>query len=115
MFQYSIHQLSALPFRRRRDSRTLELSLEIFLRRKRPLPTRFIPQEVQPKPINNINDLLRPLLERLLLFFGRRVCANVDIVSALCDLSAVDFIDDVVDFFESVGVGDDLVAGYNVL
>lgn len=49
------------------------------------------------------------------MFLGRRVCADVDVVSALCDLPAVDFVDNVVDFFEGVGIGDDLVAGNDVL
>ena len=49
------------------------------------------------------------------MFFGRRVGANVDVVGALCDLSAVDFVDDVIDIFEVVGVGDDFVAGYDIL
>lgn len=93
----------------------LELSLKIFLRSKRPLPTRLISQEIQSEPIDHIDDLFGPFLERLLLIFGRRVCANVDVVSALCDLSAVDFVDNVVDIFEVVGVGDDLVAGNDIL
>ena len=49
------------------------------------------------------------------MFFGRRVGANVDVVGALCDLSAVDFVDDVINIFEVVGVGDDFVAGYDIL
>lgn len=91
------------------------MSLEILLRGKRPPPSLLVAQEIQPEPINNIDDLLRALLERLLLFFGRRVGPNVDIVSALCDFSAVDLVDNVVDILKFVGIGDDLVAGYNVL
>lgn len=49
------------------------------------------------------------------MFFGRGVGANVDVVGAFCDLSAVDFVDDVIDVLELVGVGDDLVARYDVL
>ena len=49
------------------------------------------------------------------MFFGRRVGANVNVFGALCDLSAVDFVDDVVNFLEVVGVGDNFVAGYNIL
>ena len=94
---------------------TFELSLEILLGSERPRATRLIPQEIQPEAIDDIDDLLRPFLERLLLFFGGRVCANVDVVGALCDLSAVDFVDNVIDFFEIVGVGDDLVTGDDVL
>lgn len=91
------------------------MSLEILLRGKRPPPSLLVAQEIQPEPINNIDDLLRALLERLLLFFGRRVGPNVDIVSALCDLSAVDLVDNIVNILKFVGIGDDLVAGYNVL
>lgn len=69
----------------------------------------------QPKPIDYVDNLRCPLLECLLLFFGGRVCANVDIVGALCDLSAVDFVDNVVNFLEGVGVGDDLITCYDVL
>lgn len=113
--QHSLQQHLRFPSRRRRGSHTLELSLKILLRSKRPLPTRLISQEIQSEPIDHIDDLFGPFLERLLLIFGRRVCANVDVVSALCDLSAVDFVDNVVDIFEVVGVGDDLVAGNDVL
>lgn len=70
---------------------------------------------MQPEAINNVDDLRCSILDRFLLFFGRRVSANVDIVSALCDLSAIDFVDNVVDIYEFVGIGDDFVAGYNIL
>ena len=49
------------------------------------------------------------------MFFGRRVSANVDIVGALCDHPTINFVDDVVDIFEIVGIGDDFIAGDNVL
>ena len=91
------------------------MCLEILLRSKCPCSTRLISQKVQPEAINDVDNLLCALLERLLVFFGRGVGANVDVVNAQCDLPAVDFVDDVVDFFEGIGVGDDFVAGYDVL
>ena len=91
------------------------MSLKILLGLKCPRPTRLIAQEVQSEAIDHIDDLFGPFFELLFLFLGRGVCANVDVVSALCDLSAVNFVDNIVDFFEGVGIGDDLVAGNDVL
>jgi len=46
---------------------------------------------------------------------GGRVGANVDVFGADGDLFAVGFVDGAVDLFEVVRVGDDFVAGDNVL
>ena len=116
--RYPIHQNNISENHRQKKPKsqhTLELSLEILLSSERSRATRLVPQEIQPEAINDIDDLFRSLLERLLLFFGGRVCANVDVVGALGDLSAVDFVDDVINFLEIVGVGDDLVTGDDVL
>ena len=117
--RYPIHQNNIIsknyPQKKPKSQHTLELSLEILLGSKRPRATRLVAQEIQPEAINDVDDLLRSLLERLLLFFGGRICANVDVVGALCDFSAVDFVDDVINFFEVVGVGDDLVTGDDIL
>ena len=116
-FKYPDHPgiISEVNRQNTRPERTLELCRELLLRSEPPVPRGRVPQRIQPKPIDNIDDLRLPLLERLLLFFGRGVGANVDVVGAFCDLSAVDFVDDVIDVLELVGVGDDLVARYDVL
>ena len=46
---------------------------------------------------------------------GRRVRANVDVLATDGDLSAVGLVGDAVDFLEVVGVGDQLIAGDDVL
>lgn len=89
--------------------RTLQLALEILLRAKGALHV------VQTESVNNINDLLGCLVECLLHFLGRRVGANVDVLAALGDFLAVDFVDDVVDLLEIPSVGDDFVTRDEIL
>ena len=87
--------------------------MESLLRTKRPLA--LASHGAQPETIDYINDLFRRLVECLLLFFGRRVCANIDVICALCDLPAVDFVDNVVNVLKIVGVGDDLITSNDIL
>ena len=95
--------------------RTLELCLEILLRSKRLRSTCLVSQKVQSEAINNIDDLLCAFIERLILFFGGRVGANVNVISAPRDSFAVNLIDDVVNINHIPCVRDDLVAGDDVL
>ena len=91
------------------------MSLKIFLCRKRPLPGRLVSQKAQPEAIDHIDDLFCSLFECFLLFFSGRIGANVESVSAFGDFFAVDFVDDIIDIDEVIGVGDDLVAGDDIL
>lgn len=70
---------------------------------------------VQPEGVDDVNDGLRRVIAALLGFFGGGVGADVDIVVADGDLLAVGFVDGAVDLFEFIGVGDQLVAGEDVL
>jgi len=71
---------------------------------------------VQAERVDDIDDLLRVLVRTLVVAaLGRRVGADVDVLAADGDLFAVGFVDGAVDLLEVVGVGDELVAGDDVL
>lgn len=63
----------------------------------------------------DVEDRLAGIVEGLVAFFGRGIRADVDVLAADADLLAVGFVDDTVDFFQPVRVGDDLVAGDEIL
>lgn len=70
---------------------------------------------VQAERIDNVDDSLLGVVDIVAAFLSRGVCANVDVVASDGDLLAVGLVDSAVDFLEVVGVGDDLVAGDEVL
>jgi len=70
---------------------------------------------LQAEAVGDVEDGLRGIVKRLLAFFGRRVGANVDALVSNADLLAVGFVGNAVDLLEPVRVGDDLVAGDDVL
>ena len=65
--------------------------------------------------MHHINDLRLALVQALLGLFSRSIGAGIEALAADADLCAVGFVDGAVDFFEVVGVGDQLVAGDDVL
>lgn len=75
----------------------------------------FIAKKLQPEPVHDINDLLGTLVKRLFGFFGGWVTPHVELFTALRDFSAVDFVDDIIDLFEGVGIRDNLVIRDEVL
>ena len=70
---------------------------------------------LQAEAVGDVEDHLSVVVDGFLAFFGRRVGADVDALAADRDLLAVGFVCDAVDLLESVRVGDDLVAGDDVL
>lgn len=70
---------------------------------------------VQAERVHHINDLRLALVQALLGLFSRSIGAGIEALAADADLCAVGFVDGAVDFFEVVGVGDQLVAGDDVL
>ena len=70
---------------------------------------------LQPETMSDIEDGLGGIIKGLLAFFGGRVGANVDGLAANGYPLAVGFVDDAVNLFEVVRVGDDFVAGDEVL
>ncbi len=71
---------------------------------------------LQPERVDDIDDLLLLVLDVVAAaFFGRGVGADVDVVAADGDFLAVGLVDGAVDFFDVVGVRDELVAGDDVL
>lgn len=70
---------------------------------------------LQPETMRDIEDGLGGIVEGLLAFFSGRVGANVDGLSTDGDPLTVGFVDDAVNLFEVVRVGDDFVAGDKVL
>ena len=65
--------------------------------------------------MSNIEDGLGGIIKSLLAFFGGRVGADIDALTADGDLLAVGFVDNSVNLFEIVRVGDDFIAGKKVL
>ena len=65
--------------------------------------------------MGDIEDCLGGIVERFLTLFGGRVGTDVDGLATDGDLLAVGFVDDAVNLFEVVRVGDDFVAGDEVL
>lgn len=65
--------------------------------------------------MSDIEDGLAGVVEGLLALLGGWVGANVDCLTTDGDLLAIGLVDDAVDLFEVVRVGDDLVAGDDVL
>ena len=70
---------------------------------------------VQAERVDDINDGLGGVIGTLIGLLSRGVGANVDVVVADGDLLAVGLVGDAVDLLEVVRVGDDLVAGDEVL
>jgi hypothetical protein len=70
---------------------------------------------LQSKTMSDIEDGLGGVIESLLALFSGRVGADVDGLAADGDLLAVGFVDDVINQFEIVRVGDDFVASDKVL
>lgn len=70
---------------------------------------------LQPEAVRNVEHGLGRIVEALVSFFGGRVGSDVDVLAADGDLLAVGFVGDAVDFLEAVRVGDDFVAGDEVL
>lgn len=70
---------------------------------------------LQTEAVHDIDDGLFGVVEGLLAVLGAGVGAHVEALAADGDVLAVGLVDDVVDEFEAVGVGDDLVVGDEVL
>ena len=70
---------------------------------------------LETERVDNVVDLERGVLEGLLALLGGGVGANVDLDGALLNHGAVDLVGDAIDLLEIVRVGDDLVAGDDVL
>ena len=70
---------------------------------------------VQPERVNDIDDGLRLVVGAVLGIFGGGVGARIEALAADVDLLAVRFVYGAVDFFDVVGVRDQLVAGDEIL
>jgi len=70
---------------------------------------------LQAEAVGDVEDHLGVVVDGFLAFLGRWVGADVDALAAHRDLLAVGFVRDAVDLLEAVRVGDDLVAGDDVL
>jgi len=70
---------------------------------------------VQSERVDDIDDLLRRIFGGLLTLLSGRVAANVEALASDGDLLAVGLVDGAVDFLEVVRVGDQLIAGDDVL
>ena len=65
--------------------------------------------------VDDINDLLGLVLSVVAALFSGGVGANVDTLTTDGNLLAVGFVDGAFDLLDVVGVGDQLVAGDDVL
>ena len=70
---------------------------------------------MQTEAVGDVQDGLRLVLELFLTVLGRWVAADVEALATNADFLAVGFVDGAVNQLDIVRVGDDLVAGDNVL
>ena len=70
---------------------------------------------LQTEGVDDVDDLLGGIVDVVAGFFRGGVGTDVDGLAADGDLLAVGFVDGAVDFLDAVGVGDELVAGEDVL